>query len=186
MAEKSDQRLALVEQSLKETFNVRLAAQVERQLRSRVQSIIPHAFFSAASAECREMFVAGHYYGCITLSQSLAEALARFVAEKSHIKASKDLRKNVEKLLRRNLISEEVKNALLAIHGKDRNDFHHLNSKVQQDYRKLEARAEECLSLVYIVESDLFAYDLNDGLLVPKYRKYWNIRSDGTVVVYVR
>jgi len=133
------------------------------------------------------MFVAGHYYGCICLVQSVAEGLARFIAEKNGMRPPRGFETNVEKLRKRHLISQDVADALLSIHGKDRNDFHHLNKKIEQDHRKLEARAEECLQGLLRVESEVFAFEYgDDGTINVKHRKYWDIDSDGNAFVYVR
>lgn len=49
----------------------KFAARAARAGRTRVHGIIPQHFFSAASSECRELFIDGHFYGCISLAQPL-------------------------------------------------------------------------------------------------------------------
>ena len=36
-------------------------------------------FFSAASSQCRDAFIDGHYHGCISLAQALAEGLSSYL-----------------------------------------------------------------------------------------------------------
>jgi hypothetical protein len=71
------------EEDIRQRLEVDIAGRNDRFLKSKVHPIIPHAYFSAASSQCRDMFVNGTFYGCITLAQSVAEGLARFVAQKS-------------------------------------------------------------------------------------------------------
>src|SRR5687767_9937121 len=125
------------EENLRTSFELSLPRQVDRSLRAQVHSIIGNEYFSVASRECYDMFVTGHFYGCITLCQSVAEGLARFIAERSGMRPPGEFEENVATLRKRNLISEDVCKALLAIHGKDRNDFHHLNKEIERDYKKL-------------------------------------------------
>jgi hypothetical protein len=39
-----------------------------RAARTSVHGVIPAQFFAAASSECRNVFIDGHYYACISLS----------------------------------------------------------------------------------------------------------------------
>ncbi|MFZ0957012.1 MAG: hypothetical protein WAN60_11770, partial [Candidatus Sulfotelmatobacter sp.] len=54
----------------------RFEQRVARAQRVNVHRIIPHVWFDAASTECRDLFRDGHFYGCVCLSQSVAEGLA--------------------------------------------------------------------------------------------------------------
>ena len=38
-----------------------------------IQPIIPYTHFAKASSECWDMFDNAHYYGCISLTQAVAE-----------------------------------------------------------------------------------------------------------------
>jgi hypothetical protein len=64
---------------LKRVDDARLPGRAERTERSRVHEVIPNHFFSAASSECRETFIDGHYYACVSLAQAVAEGLVRFL-----------------------------------------------------------------------------------------------------------
>jgi hypothetical protein len=46
------------------------------------------------------------------------------------------------------IVGPSARDAALALLS-DRNDFHHLNKEVEQDYRKLEKRAEDCVKLMH-------------------------------------
>src|SRR5882672_7769167 len=61
--------------------DARAADRFRRQQTSRVHEIIPNHWFAPASSECRALYVDGHFYGCISLSQAVAEGLSRFLAE---------------------------------------------------------------------------------------------------------
>ncbi len=173
---------------LQRSFERRLPKMAERRwLSSNLQQIIPDGFFSAASTECREMFVAGHFYGCISLCQAVAEGLSKMVTEVCQTKKGKDFTERVHRLLRQNLITKEVADAFLGIHGKDRDDFHHLNSNVEQDVRKLEERAFECLNALYEVERELFAHGYTDnGGIDPKHPKYWPKADAQSLRAFIR
>lgn len=175
---------------LRQDFERTLDAQVDRQLRVEVHPIIGDEFFSVASTECKKMFVAGHYYGCITLCQSLAEGLARFVIKRNGNQGS-GFEKNLRRIRNNEWLSAASLAALQQVHGEDRDDFHHLNPELEQDRRQLELRAEECLQAIFVVESEIFAYDFGStpetaGMIVPRQRRYWNFEGNGNVATYVR
>ena len=125
------------------------------------------------------MFRDAHYYGCISLTQSVAEALVRFICEKNCCTVAKDFTTNVNRLCGRDreFISTDVKGHLLQIWDQ-RNNFHHLNPSVEQDLETLENLAREKVSLLQQVESEVFQYTVADGKLVPKYPRYWDINGD--------
>jgi hypothetical protein len=57
--ESGDQESTFAEQTLFGRFDATFDRQVQRHVRAKVHNIIPLDFFSAASAECKEMYVAG-------------------------------------------------------------------------------------------------------------------------------
>ena len=171
------------EEKLRADFEETIDERARRYERVKVHDIIPDEFFTGASLECRDMYVAGNFYGCITLCQSIVEGLSKLVAQ-GH-RHGDDFTNRVRKLWKRGWITDELADAFNAVHGKDRNDFHHLNRNVEQDARQLERRALECLNAIYSIESELFAYDLVDGKIVPKHPKYWPAK-DGQLSVYLR
>ncbi len=170
-------------------------ARVARAQRTRLHRIIPHVWFDAASTECRDMFRDGHFYGCICLSQSVAEGLAKFVLEVHHFKVGKhnrpielcekpatgrqliDWLKGLKSGLYNgqpmSVLTEKCLKAFDRIEGGDRDDFHHLNKRVMTDFTKLEKRAEECVAALYDIESELFGFELTPGGPTPYQREYW-------------
>lgn len=168
-----------IELNLRSHFEAELPGRIDRYGKSRVHGIIPDGFFASASSECRDLYVAGEFYGCITLAQSVAEGLAKFIAEKNGIGVVEDHRQQINHLQRDRsapAISAAVYAAFRQIIGRpheDRNDFHHLNSDVEQDYFKLEARVLECIEALYAIESEIFAFQVNEGRISPTYPQYW-------------
>ena len=69
----------------------------------------------------------------------------------------------------------------------DRNDFHHLNKEVEQDFLKLEARAEECVNHLHTIESEVFAYSVDKpGKLSLRTPGYWPAGGEGLAQVNLR
>jgi hypothetical protein len=151
----------------------RFQGRAERAARSIIHGIIPQHFFSAASSECRELFVDGHFYGCISLAQAVAEGLTRFLGRFHQIGARKNPLLRSSKLYDAGIISQEALQALKRIRGNDRDIFHHMNDNIPTDSKVLEARAEECVDALYTVESEVFEFQTRDGTIVPKNPQYW-------------
>jgi hypothetical protein len=176
MADWEEER-KLTEQDLRARFEASVQLCVERKLRTKTHQFIPVGYFSAASAECAEAFIAGLFYCCITETQSVAEGLAKFLAEKNGIPLCDDHIPLVNKLQVAKILSPVAYAAFRTIRGgkktEDRNDYHHLNPTVEQDHRVLEKRAEEGLAALYAIESEVFAVDFHNGALVLKNPQYW-------------
>ena len=130
-------------QQLKSHDQARLAGRADRATRTSVHGIIPGRFFAAASSECRDIFIDGHYYACISLSQAVAEGLARFLGDLHNVRAKNDPKKRVQRLLSKGVITGTACDAFDRIWGNDRNTFHHLNPDILTDYEELERRAED-------------------------------------------
>ena len=174
-----DQRRKIFEASLEMRFN--------RAQKVQVLNVIPGKFFSRASTECREMFIDGHFVGCISLCQAVAEGLSKFLAKVKIVKKSKDYRTMYTRLHSDKIISKETLDAFLKIRGTDRDDFHHMNENIMEDYQQLEQRAEECLSNLFIIEAEIFDHRFEAGKLIPKHPEYWSINnSTGTANVFLR
>ena len=173
---------------LRQDFERRLPARLDRQARIPVHPCLPTEFFAQASAECRHLFFDERYYGCIVLTQSVAEGVARFVAEKKCPGDKSKYKKRVEKLLnsvKPTAISQKVHDAFLRVHGHDRNDFHHLNSNIEQDRRELEKRAEECLVALFEIQSELFACPVvKPGIQDFVNKEYWSLDAHGRIRIY--
>lgn len=182
----------MIESLLRSEFEASLPGRVDRYARSRVHPIIPNDFFAAASSECRNLFVAGDFYGCITLAQSVGEGLARFLAEKNGLPVAKEYAAQVNILQKDRsspVISPAAFQAFRSLHGHpsgDRNDFHHLNADVEQDRLELDARAAACIECLYTIESEVFAVDVIDGMINPRHAKYWPSDGSDSIAVFAR
>jgi len=171
--------------SIEEEFERTLSERVERYLQVKPHEIIPHAPFAVPSTECSLLFRDGHFYACIALVQAVAEAIVRYVCDIDFGRHGKVFEKNVAKLHTRRFIDDELREALLRI-WKKRDAYHHLNSNVKSDRATLEKLAKEKARLLVEVESKIFRFSFgNDGSIIPKYPKYWNIR-DNKADIYLR
>ena len=148
--------------------------------------IIPNHYFSYVSSECQLLFKNGHYYGCIALCQSVAEALARFMYEKWAGKPpAEKFGANIHKIRNEN-VQPDVSNMLEDIYGgQQRQDFHHLNKTVPKEYEQLRIIATEKINLLNKVESQVFEYEVIKGRLKVKYPQYWEI-TNGFYNAYLR
>ena len=167
----------VVEESIRQEFEGTLADLVDRYMQVKPHEIVPHTHFSTISAECSFLFRDGHYYGCIALTQAVAEALVRFLCGKNSFGPRKNFEKNVEKLSVRNFISDEVKDSLLTI-WQERDDFHHLNPSIESDLQTLEGLAKEKTRLLVEVEKEVFRFTSVDGKINPENPKYWDISGN--------
>jgi hypothetical protein len=180
-----------VERELRARFEAYLPGMIERRLHSRVHPYIPVDFFSVASSECRDLFISGNYFACITLAQSVAEGLAKYIAECAGLHVVKEFRAQIDILQARNgpnrAISPKAFAAFKRIHKNDRDSFHHLRKDIPQNYQWLEQRAAECVEALYEIDSEVFGFTYNDGALVPNQPKFWpKPNSDGTAQIFVR
>lgn len=164
-------------EQLKQLDESRLVGRSERAAGTKVHGIISNHFFSAASSECRDVFIDGHYYGCISLAQAVAEGLARFLGDLHQVGAKNDPARRVHMLQAKGAITKPTLDAFLRIWGNDRNTFHHVNPDIPTGHTELESRAEECVNCLFKIESEVFAFDIADGKIVPKNPEYW-LKSD--------
>jgi hypothetical protein len=163
-----------------------LAQRTERYASSRVHGIIPNQWFAAASSECRDMYVDGHFYGCISLSQAVAEGIAKFLLEKHSLADPGGQARRCQLLEERGIIDAASAKAFEIIRGTDRNHFHHLNKQIETDWQALKSRAAECVEALYSIESVLFAFDADAGAIRPRNRDLWIVKPDGTAEVFLR
>ena len=177
---------AQLKDTLKQEFEFSLEQRIERYLDLKPHGIIPNSHFAAVSAECHLLYRDGHYYGTVSLTQSVAEALVKFLCNVNvnGWESNKNFEKNLEQLIRREKITEDLKTQFIEIWQR-RNDYHHLNPQVEQDRQKLEQLAKDKLSRLKQIEEELFAYSTNNGKLVPKFPKYWD-QKNGKVPVFLR
>ena len=174
------------EEGLRPLDEARREDRAARAAATKVHGIIPYGFFSAASSECRELYLDGHFYGCISLSQAVAEGLSKFVCRVHSVRKTKDPEKRVRRLAKKGLISAEARAAFLTIWGNDRNTFHHLNEDITDDSAELGGRAKECVDALYVIESEIFAFELAEGAIRPLKPEYWPTTEPGRLAVYLR
>ncbi len=164
----------------------RLADRQNRAARTSVHGMIPNEFFTAASSECRDVFIDGHYYACISLSQAVAEGLSKFLGTFHQVGAKKNPTERVQRLHSKGVVTERTLKAFECIWGTDRNTFHHLNPNITADHHALELRAEECVKALFVIESEIFAVDFVDGKVSPKYPEYWPRTEAEHMKVFLR
>ena len=175
---------AQLKDTLQQEFEYSLQQRIDRYLELKPHGIIPNSHFAAVSAECHLLYRDGHYYGTISLTQAVAEALVKFLCKINGWKPGKVFEDNLEQLEKRGKIVGDLKAKFMELWQR-RNDYHHLNPQVEQDRQKLEQLAKEKLSRLKQIEEELFAYSANNGKLVPKFPKYWD-QKDGKVAVFLR
>ena len=175
----------LVEESIKQEIEQTLSLRAQRYLKVKPHGVVPYTQFAPVSAECILLFRDGHYYGCITLAQSVAEAIVRFLCQKNFWKPEKGFENNINKLLNRNFISEKLKNKFLKI-WENRDDYHHLNPNIEVQRIKLEEISYEKVLLLKEIESEIFKFSLKNGKLIPENKKYWELQKNGTIPVFLK
>ena len=176
---------ALTEDAIKQEFEETLSSRVERYLKVKPHGIVPMTQFAPVSAECALLFRDGHFFGCIALSQAVAEVIVKFLCQRNGWKPKKNFEENVARLQNRNFISSDMKGKFLRM-WENRDDYHHLNSTIETDRGKLETLAYEKALLLKEIESEVFKFSIVDGKLLPENRKYWVLQSNGTVPVFLK
>ncbi len=174
-----------MEESIKQEIEQTLSLRAQRYLKVKPHGIVPYTQFAPVSAECTLLFRDGHYYGCITLAQSVAEAIARFLCQKNSWRPEKSFEKNIIKLLNRNIISEKLKNKFFKI-WENRDDYHHLNKNIEVQRTILEEISYEKVLLLKEIESEIFKFTSKNGKLIPENKKYWELHKNGTIPVFLK
>lgn len=123
---------AQIRDTLKQEFEITLDQRVNRYFEVRPHGIIPNTHFAAVSAESHMLYRDGHYYGTISLVQSVTEALVKFLCQRNEWKPKKDFEENIKQLKNRGKIAQELVVLFTQIwNGRD--DYHHLNQVIEQD-----------------------------------------------------
>jgi hypothetical protein len=175
----------LTEDSLRQLFEQTLSERAQRYLKIKPHGVIPFTPFAPPSSECGLLFRDGHFYGCIALTQAVAEALTRFLCTKNGWKPAKIFETNIDKLHKRGFILHDIKKKFLNL-WQNRDDYHHLNPEIETNLKELEKIAFEKILYLKEIEAEMFAFSINDGKLIPKYPKYWSIGQDGIAQVMLR
>jgi hypothetical protein len=168
-----------------------LRRQFEEGLRSRAprvrfQHIIPAHWFADAASECFQMYVAGCFYGAISLAQAYVEALGKFLADCRRVPGARNSPDELwSKLLKERIVGESVSEAAKAIY-RTRDHFPHLNRQVETDRGNLEALALDCINNLYLIESEVFSYRFENGKTALGRPEYWRDAADDPNSTVVR
>jgi len=161
-----------LEDTIRQEFEQTIKARIQRYFSVKPHGIIPNARFAVASSECSLLFRDGHFYGCIALSQAVAEALVKHLCDKNGWSPANTYEENVNTLHKRGFISEQLRDRLLQI-WQGRDTYHHLNNSIATEIGKLEQIAQEKAKLIALIEEEVFSFTVDRGKLVPKNPKYW-------------
>jgi len=162
------------------------AARVDRYLRAKHHGIVAGTLFAPASAECINLFRDGHFYGAISLSQAVGEAIVRHMCTSNRWKPSGNFERNVSKLKLRRFIDDDIQTRLLQLWER-RNDYHHLNNDVETDRGKLEQIAFAKIRALATIEAWVFSYSLaTGGALALRFPQYWPRTGADPVAVFLR
>ena len=169
------------EESLRMEFEVTILERVRRYIEVKPHGISPNQHFAPVSEECAKLYRDGHFYGCIGLTQAVAEALVRFLCQRNSWQPAKQFEENVKNLRKRIDHPPQLADQLLEI-WQHRDDYHHLNPSIEDDRQQLQALAKQKAGLLASVEGEVFAFTVNEGKLAPRYPKYWDIEGDHATV----
>jgi hypothetical protein len=147
--------------------------------------LIPATPFASASSECLDLYRDGHFYGCISLSQAIAEALVRLLCDCNKFKPGKVFEKNLERLRTRRFITAEFERDALEIWA-DRDVFHHMSPSVPIDLERLSSKAKSNIERLLHLERAIFDFETANGAVTPTSPKYWTKNPDGTIPVFLR
>lgn len=172
---------------MRASFDASPSHRVERASRVKLQNIIPAHWFSTAASECAGMYIAGYFYGAISVAQAYIEALSKFLAEHHYVRLAKDTEERCRRLHKKGFLSQTALEAALAVLDR-RNDFHHLNRDVPQEYDQLQLRAEQCINHLHTIESEVYAYSFSNqpGNVALKNPEYWPSHEAGMAQVPLR
>jgi len=172
---------------LVETCRVFAPERIGRYLRARHHGIVADTPFAPASAECSELFRDGHFYGAISLSQAVGDALVRHMCRSNQWKPAENFEENVRKLRERNFIDDAVASDLLQLWEK-RDDYHHLNPTVARDRATLEELALTKIRALGELERFVFGWTPSEtpGAIKLLRPQYWPDKKDGRVSVFLR
>jgi len=160
---------------------------IGRYIRARHHGIVADTPFAPASAECIELFRDGHFYGAISLSQAVGEALVRHMCRSNQWRPAENFEENIRKLRERDFIDAAIESELLRLWEK-RDDYHHLNPTVARDRATLEELALTKIRALGEVERFVFAWAPSEtpGAIRLLRPQYWPDKKDGRVGVFLR
>lgn len=177
-----------IKSTLTASFEAGLPHAIERAKELRFVNVIPNHWFSRAVSESLKLYVNGHFYGVIVTSQAYVEALGKFLCKTNGQTAAKnDTIKDWKKLNEKGLVNISALVAAEKIYL-GRNDFHHMNSAIENDYQCLKKMALDRLNSIFIIESEIFSYTFDNGKIVVANPMYWpkSSSTEDQIQVYLR
>ena len=190
MSEQSKTNLAMqmirrkqMQDALRSSLEQSIDKRVDRYLEIDHQWIIGNHHFSAASAECLELYRDGYFISTVMVSHAVNEGILKFVAKRNSINRESH-EQLIEDLINKNVISKDCAKASKRIWGSFRNDVHHMNPKVATI--PFEVLAKRNLQDLSVIEREVFGVGIDNGKLVPDQPKYWDVQNDGTVPAFLR
>ena len=172
------------EQIIRAEFEATVHQRVRRYLEINHHNIVANpkdTKFASVSTECIDLFRDGYFYGCISLSQTVTEALSKFLCERNGFRPKKDFETNISKLRKKGFIDETTEENFKEI-WKERNDYHHLNNSVEIQLVKLEQIAKLKIQTLAKIEKSIFDYSVNNGKIKPSNPQYWDFENGYTKV----
>jgi hypothetical protein len=185
MAEEIATRRQATKTSIVAEFERTLEDRVERYVEVGHAGIIAQHHFSAASSECLDVYRDGHFLSAVMVSQSVAEGIWKFVLDRNQQPQSEDRPLVAPALVAAGILSQDCAAAFVRIWRSFRNDVHHMNPKVAN--MPFAMLAKRNLVDLAVIERELFAWTVTEpGKLTPTQPKYWDLKADGTVPVFLR
>jgi hypothetical protein len=131
---------------MRATFDAEVPGRIRRASSVRLEHFIPAHWFAAAASECAGMYIAGFFYGAISISQAYVEALTKYLAEHHLVRVGKDAAERCKRLHAKGVLSTSARDAAVLVLN-DRNDFHHLNkmeSRTIRSWRRERRNVSTC------------------------------------------
>lgn len=168
-----------IEEPIKSEVLRTLSERGARLPQARETALVPDGPFTAPSVECEKLFLDGHYFGCIALTQAVLEAVIQQVWKvklKKKPNQGRSFVKYLEALHEKKIISDNWKTKLEQMWA-DRHSYHHLRPSVESDQEKLEETARDVLKMLKELEREFFGFSLRDGIIVPDHPEYWSVKG---------
>lgn len=172
MNKNNEPNTTVIEKQMRASFEASLPSRINRAAQIDLQSVIPAQWFAAAASECAGMYISGFFYGTISIAQAYVEALSNFLSTHHKIGAKNAPLLRWKRLEQKGIVSKSAYDAACLVFD-ERNDFHHLNKDIEQNYRKLECRAKECVNHIHTIESEVFSHSFDNGKIILHNPEYW-------------